>query len=52
MGEYDDYRLNLLATAIQQLNERAGFVIDKDLEKKLSENFQYDLDNSQCDIEE
>lgn len=38
---YDDYRINLLAKAIMQLNERAGYVIDEDLYMRLQDNFQY-----------
>lgn len=41
MDEYDDYRINLLAKAIMQLNERAGHVIDEELYMRLQENFQY-----------
>ena len=41
MESYDDYRINLLAKAIMQLNERAGYVIDEDLYMRLQDNFQY-----------
>lgn len=41
MEPYDVYRINLLAKAIMQLNERAGYVIDEDLYMRLRDNFQY-----------
>lgn len=44
LREYDDYRLNLLARAILQLNERANHtLIDPELEMRLYENFQYNF---------
>jgi hypothetical protein len=41
---YDDYRLNLLAQAILQLNEKSNHeVLDPELAMRLYENFQYNF---------
>jgi hypothetical protein len=41
---YDDYRLNLLAQAILQLNEKSNHeLLDPTLEMRLYENFQYNF---------
>jgi hypothetical protein len=41
---YDDYRLNLLAQAILQLNEKNDHeILDPTLEMRLYENFQYNF---------
>lgn len=39
---YNDYRLNLLAQAILQMNEQANHtLLEPELETRLYENFQY-----------
>lgn len=46
MDDYDIYRLNLLAKAVKQLNERAGNVIDEELLTQLEYHFQYHFDEN------
>ena len=52
MGEYDIYRLNLLAEAIKQLNERLGHPLDEELSDRLDDNFQYNFDYNYMDLKE
>lgn len=51
---YDDYRLNLLAQAIIQLNEGLNHVLDPTLEMRLYDNFQYNFgeDYEECELNE
>lgn len=50
---YDDYRLNLLAQAILQLNENSNRVLlDPELEMRLCENFQYNFGEDFTEVEE
>lgn len=44
MDDYDIYRMNLLAHAIIELNEKAGHVIDSDLEKRIRIAFKHIFD--------
>lgn len=41
MEDYNVYRINLLAKAIKQLNERLGHPLDEELSDRLEENFRY-----------
>lgn len=41
MDDYDVYRMNLLAHAIIELNEKAGHVIDPDLEERIRIAFKH-----------
>ena len=49
---YDDYRLNLLAQAILQLNEELNHVLDPTLEMRLYDNFQYNFGEDYEEVEE
>lgn len=52
---YDDYRLNLLAQAILQMNKQANHtLLEPELEMRLYENFQYTFgeDYTENQIEE
>lgn len=44
MDNYDTYRMNLLAHAIIELNEKAGHVIDPDLEERIRIAFKHIFD--------
>lgn len=44
MDDYDIYRMNLLAHAIIELNEKAGHVIDPDREERIRMAFKHILD--------
>jgi hypothetical protein len=44
MDNYDIYRLNLLAHAIIELNEKAGHVIDPDTEERIRIAFKHIFD--------
>jgi hypothetical protein len=48
---YDDYRLNLLAQAILQLNEGLNHVLDPTLEMRLYDNFQYNFGEDYEEVE-
>lgn len=50
---YDDYRLNLLAQAILQLNEKSNHeILEPELEMRLYENFQYNFGEDFTEVEE
>lgn len=50
---YDDYRLNLLARAILQLNNNFNHeILDPELEMRLYENFQYNFGEDFTEVEE
>ena len=49
---YDDYRLNLLAQAILQLNEGLNHILDPTLEMRLYDNFQYNFGEDYEEVEE
>lgn len=49
---YDDYRLNLLAQAILQLNESLNHILDPTLEMRLYDNFQYNFGENYEEVEE
>jgi hypothetical protein len=44
MDDYDIYRMNLLAHAIIELNDKAGHVIDPDLEERIHIAFKHIFD--------
>lgn len=44
MDDYDIYRMNLLAHAIIELNEKAGRVIDPDTEERIRIAFKHIFD--------
>lgn len=52
MNEYDTYRLNLLAKAVLQLNERLEHPLDEELSDRLEDNFQYIFGNDYRDYKE
>lgn len=41
MDDYDTYRMNLLAHAIIELNEKAGHVIDPETEERIRIAFKH-----------
>ena len=44
MNDYDIYRMNLLAHAIMELNEKAGHVIDPETEERIRIAFKHIFD--------
>lgn len=50
MNNSDLYRMNLLAHAIIELNEKAGHVIDPDLEERIRIMFKHIFDEKEEDV--
>lgn len=44
MDNYDTYRMNLLAHAVIELNEKAGHVIDPETEERICIAFKHIFD--------
>ena len=52
MDDYDIYRMNLLAHAIIELNDKAGHVIDPDTEERIRIVFKHIFDEKDNKNEE
>jgi hypothetical protein len=46
MNDYDIYRMNLLAHAVIELNEKAGHVINPDTEERIRIAFKHIFDET------
>lgn len=49
MDDYDIYKMNLLAHAIIELNEKAGHVIDPETEERIREAFRHIFSEEETD---